>query len=47
MLAAVGLMFLALTVTVLPSLIGLAERTCLVGILGWTYWVARGIRRLR
>jgi MFS family permease len=46
-LAAVGLMFLALTVTVLPSLIGLAERTCLVGILGWTYWVARGIRRLR
>lgn len=44
-LAGVGLLFLALTVTVLPGLLGLAERLCLLGILGWTYGVARGIRR--
>jgi hypothetical membrane protein len=47
LLAGAGVVFLALTVTVLPSLIGLAERLCLVGILGWTYWVARGVRCLR
>ena len=46
-LALVGVVFLALTLTVLPSLLGLAERLCLLGILGWTYAVARGIRRLR
>ena len=43
--AGAGLVFLALTVTMLPSLLGLAERVCLVGILGWTYAVTRGIRR--
>ncbi|TFD50490.1 DUF998 domain-containing protein [Cryobacterium frigoriphilum] len=45
-LAVVGVAFLALTVTTVPSVLGLAERLCLLGILGWTYVVARGIRRL-
>jgi MFS family permease len=45
-LAIVGAVFLTLTLTILPSLLGLAERLCLLGILGWTYAVAHGIRRL-
>ncbi|RJT84782.1 DUF998 domain-containing protein [Cryobacterium melibiosiphilum] len=45
--AAAGLVFLGLTLTVVPALLGLAERLCLVGILGWTFSVARGIRRRR
>ena len=45
-LAVLGLLFLWLTLTVQPALFGLAERVCLLGILGWTYSVAAGIRRL-
>ncbi|TFD90771.1 DUF998 domain-containing protein [Cryobacterium serini] len=45
-LAVLGLLFLGLTLTVQPALFGLAERVCLLGILGWTYTVAAGIRRL-
>ncbi|WP_166783998.1 DUF998 domain-containing protein [Cryobacterium suzukii] len=45
-LAVLGLLFLGLTLTVQPALFGLAERVCLLGILGWTYSVAVGIRRL-
>ena len=44
-LAVLGLLFLGLTLTVQPTLFGLAERVCLLGILGWTYTVAAGIRR--
>ncbi|TFD73644.1 DUF998 domain-containing protein [Cryobacterium gelidum] len=45
-LAVLGLFFLGLSLTVQPALLGLAERVCLLGILGWTYSVAGGIRRL-
>jgi hypothetical membrane protein len=39
--ASVGLVFLGLTVVAIPDLLGLAERVCLLGILGWVFVVAR------
>jgi hypothetical membrane protein len=45
-LAAVGLLVLGLSVTVTPGILGLAERICLAGILGWTFVACAGIRRL-
>jgi hypothetical membrane protein len=45
-LAAVGLRALGLSLTVTPGILGLAERICLAGILGWTFVVCAGIRRL-
>jgi hypothetical membrane protein len=39
--ASVGLVFLGLTVVAIPNLLGLAERVCLAGILGWVFVVAR------
>ena len=47
-IAATGLLFLLLTVTVTvaPGLLGLAERMCLLGILGWVFFVCAGIVRL-
>jgi hypothetical membrane protein len=39
--ASIGLVFLGLTVVAIPSLLGLAERVCLVGILGWVFVVGR------
>lgn len=41
----VGAAWLAFTSTVDPALLGLAERTCLLGLLGWTFTVCDGIRR--
>lgn len=41
-----GGVWLAVTATVAPATFGLAERICLVGILGWTFVVCAGIRRL-
>lgn len=40
-----GLAFLGFTVAATPTLLGLAERICLVGILGWVFGVSRAIRR--
>ncbi|MGO4691473.1 DUF998 domain-containing protein [Glaciibacter sp. 2TAF33] len=45
-LATVGLVALGLSFTVTPWILGLAERICLVGILGWTFVVCAGIRHL-
>jgi hypothetical membrane protein len=42
--ASVGLVFLGLTVVAIPNLLGLAERVCLAGILGWVFVVARNLR---
>ncbi len=42
----IGGVWLAVTATVAPATLGLAERMCLVGILGWTFIVCAGIRRL-
>jgi Protein of unknown function (DUF998) len=49
-IAAVGGLWLAVattaTETIAPLTLGLSERLCLVGILGWTLVVCAGIRRL-
>ena len=45
--AAVGLASLAVTIVWVHALLGLAERVCLAGILGWAFVVSRGIRNLR
>jgi hypothetical membrane protein len=45
-IATAGLLFLLLTVTVAPGLLGLAERMCLLGILGWVFFVCAGVLRL-
>ena len=44
-IAAGGALWLALSATVAPGLTGLAERICLAGVLGWTFFVCAGIRR--
>ena len=44
-LASGGAVWLALSATVAPGLLGLAERICLAGVLGWTFVVCAGIRR--
>ena len=41
-----GGVWLAVTASVAPATLGLSERVCLVGILGWTFVVCAGIRRL-
>jgi hypothetical protein len=43
--AAVGIVGLGATILVAPGLLGLAERVCLVGILGWAFVVAAAVRR--
>lgn len=45
-MAAVGLASLVLTASLRPDLLGLAERICLAGILGWVLVVGRAIKRL-
>jgi MFS family permease len=40
-----GALWLLLSATVAPGLLGLAERVCLAGVLGWTFFVCAGIRR--
>ena len=43
--ALVGLGLLALSLAVFAQLVGLAERLCLVGILGWTFALCWRLRR--
>jgi len=38
-----GVAFLALTIALFPGVLGLAERVCLLGILGWVFGVCRVI----
>ncbi|WP_394769160.1 DUF998 domain-containing protein [Lacisediminihabitans sp.] len=45
-LGAVGLAALALSIALAPQVVGLAERVCLAGILGWAFVLCLGIRRL-
>ncbi|HEV7949241.1 MAG TPA: DUF998 domain-containing protein [Glaciihabitans sp.] len=42
--AAGGLAALAVSIVWVPQVLGLAERICLLGILGWVYLVCDGIR---
>jgi hypothetical membrane protein len=44
-IASIGLVFLGVTIVAFPALLGLAERICLVGILGWVFVVAGSVRR--
>jgi hypothetical membrane protein len=44
-IASVGLVFLGISIVAFPQVLGLAERVCLVGILGWVFVVARHLRR--
>lgn len=45
--AAAGLLCVALADAFAPNLVGLAERVCLAGILGWAFVVCGAIRRIR
>lgn len=45
-IAAAGLASLFLTAAIKPDLLGLAERICLAGVLGWVLVVCTAIRRL-
>lgn len=45
--AAGGLLSLGLAAAWAPTLLGLAERVCLAGILGWVFVVCGAVRRLR
>jgi hypothetical membrane protein len=42
--ASAGLVFLAVAIATVPDVLGLAERVCLLGILGWVFVVARILR---
>lgn len=44
-IAVAGLMSLATSLAFLPQVAGLAERLCLIGILGWAFVVCLGVRR--
>ncbi|KFF60171.1 hypothetical protein JF66_06120 [Cryobacterium sp. MLB-32] len=44
-LGVVGILFLGLAITVFPGLVGLAERVCLLGILGWVIGVCGVLAR--
>jgi hypothetical membrane protein len=43
--AAVGIVSLGATIVVAPTLLGLAERVCLAGILGWAFVASAAVRR--
>lgn len=45
LLAVVGLLLLALSLAVLPGVVGAAERICLAGILGWAFVLGARLRR--
>jgi hypothetical membrane protein len=40
-IASAGLVLLGVTIIAIPELLGLAERICLAGVLGWVFVVAR------
>ena len=42
-----GLVSVVLAIAFVPRVVGLAERVCLAGILGWVWVVCGGIRQLR
>ena len=44
--ASAGLVFLGVSIVAQPQVLGLAERICLVGILGWVFVVAAHLRKL-
>jgi hypothetical membrane protein len=44
-IALAGLAWLGLAITLTPGVVGLAERVCLVGVLGWVIAVCAVIRR--
>ena len=44
-IASAGLVFLAITLEVPTGMFGLAERVCLVGILGWVFSTAASVYR--
>ena len=44
-IACVGLVLLALGLLVFPRVVGVTERICLIGILGWAFEVCRVTRR--
>jgi hypothetical protein len=44
-IAIAGLLSLGASLAVYPQVVGLAERICLVGILGWAFSVAAGLQR--
>jgi hypothetical membrane protein len=44
LVATIGLVFLAATVVAVPAVFGLAERICLLGILGWIFVTCSRIR---
>jgi hypothetical protein len=44
-LAACGLVLLAASIVWIPSVLGLTERLCLIGILGWAFVLCWGARR--
>lgn len=46
LVALAGLVLLALSLALAPQLVGLAERLCLVGILGLAFMLCRMLRRL-
>ena len=45
--ALVGLVLLGVSLALLPQVVGLAERLCLLGILGWAFAVCLELRRPR
>jgi hypothetical membrane protein len=44
-IASIGLVFLGISIVWIPEVLGLAERICLAGILGWVFVVARRLRQ--
>lgn len=46
LVAAVGILALAVTISLAPGFLGLAERVCLAGILGWAFVVSAAVRRV-
>jgi hypothetical protein len=46
LVALAGLVLLVLSLALAPQLVGLAERLCLVGILGLAFMLCRMLRRL-
>ena len=41
-----GLLMLAASLLLLPEVVGLTERVCLAGILGWAFVVSASVRRV-
>jgi len=46
MIAVVGILSLGASIAFAPGVLGLAERLCLAGILGWAFVVCAAVRRV-